>query len=191
MAQGVAAAKSADAAIADVGGQRRVKARRFEAEGLNSVEDALTRTERDGRDVEGELVDHAGDQRLSHGGGFLSGLAASSPLLDADGVVPVDVDDTIVQVYGYAKHSAGFGDCAVRGLNGLLATVSTSTSAPVIVAKRLRQGVAASPRGTSRLVRDARLARQVQLHLPASWPWQQAWTALFAHDHEPATTTTD
>src|SRR3954467_2058235 len=62
--------KSADAAIADVGGQRRVKdLGGLEAEGLNSVEDALARTEEDGRDVEGELVDHAGDQRLSHGRG--------------------------------------------------------------------------------------------------------------------------
>ena len=62
------APKSADAAIADVGGQRRVKdLSGLEAEGLNSVEDALARTEQDGRDVEGELVDHAGVQRLSHG----------------------------------------------------------------------------------------------------------------------------
>ena len=58
----------ANAAIADVGGQRRVKdLSGLEAEGLNSVEDALARTEQDGRDVEGELVDHAGVQRLSHG----------------------------------------------------------------------------------------------------------------------------
>src|SRR6476619_3383920 len=60
-------AKSADTAIADVGGQRRVKdLGGLEAEGLNSVEETLARTEQDGRDVEGELVDNAGDQRLSH-----------------------------------------------------------------------------------------------------------------------------
>src|SRR5512141_475523 len=61
---------SADAPIADVGAQGRVEhLDGLEAEGLGSVEDALTRTEQDGCDVEGELVDHAGDQRLSHGRG--------------------------------------------------------------------------------------------------------------------------
>jgi len=56
---GSAAAKSADAAVADVGGQRRVQdLGRLEAERLDPVEDALPRTEQDRSDVEGELVDH-------------------------------------------------------------------------------------------------------------------------------------
>src|SRR4051795_1763995 len=67
MAPAPLTAGSADAGIADVGGQRRVEdLGGLEAEGLSSVEDALSRAEQDGRDVEGELVDHSGDQRLSH-----------------------------------------------------------------------------------------------------------------------------
>ncbi len=37
----------------------------------------------------------------------------------------IDVDDTIVEVHGYAKQGAGFGYSKVRGLNALLATVTT------------------------------------------------------------------
>ena len=99
---------------------------------------------------------------------FLAGLAASSPLLDAgDGRVMVDVDDTVVEVHGYAKQGAGFGYSGVRGLNALLATVTTPASAPVIVAQRLRKGTAASPRGAKRLVRDA-LATVARLRPQAS-----------------------
>jgi hypothetical protein len=99
---------------------------------------------------------------------FLAGLAASSPLLGAvDGRVLVDVDDTIVEVHGHAKQGAAFGYSGVRGLNALLATVTTSTSAPVIVAQRLRKGTAASPRGARRLVRDA-LATVARLRPQAS-----------------------
>jgi hypothetical protein len=87
---------------------------------------------------------------------FLTVLAATSPLLgDVDGRVLVDVDDTVVEVHGHAKQGAGFGYSGVRGLNALLATVTTPGSAPVIVAQRLRKGSAASPRGAQRLVRDA------------------------------------
>jgi hypothetical protein len=42
----------------------------------------------------------------------------------------------------------------VRGLNALLATVSTASSAPVIVAQRLRKGSCGSPRGAKRLIAD-------------------------------------
>ncbi|MFN2327183.1 MAG: IS1380 family transposase, partial [Gemmatimonadales bacterium] len=56
---------------------------------------------------------------------------------------------------GYTKQGAGFGYTGVRGLNALIATVSTETSAPVIVAQRLRKGAANSARGAQRLVRDA------------------------------------
>jgi hypothetical protein len=87
---------------------------------------------------------------------FLTGLASSSPLLaDLDAQVIVDVDDTVIEVHGHAKQGAGFGYSGVRGLNALLATVSTSGSAPVIVAQRLRKGSTGSPRGAQRLVRDA------------------------------------
>ena len=55
----------------------------------------------------------------------------------------VDVDDTIIEVHGYAKQGAGFGYTGVRGLNALLATATTAGSAPVVVAQRLRRGCAA------------------------------------------------
>jgi hypothetical protein len=67
----------------------------------------------------------------------------------------VDVDDTIVEVHGYAKQGAGFGYSKVRGLNALLATASTTGSAPVVVGQRLRKGATNSARGAKRLVSDA------------------------------------
>jgi hypothetical protein len=87
---------------------------------------------------------------------FLAGLAARTPVLAGlDGTVLVDVDDSVVQVHGHAKQGAGFGYSGVRGLNMLLATVSTAHAAPVIVAQRLRKGSCASARGAKRLVADA------------------------------------
>jgi hypothetical protein len=91
---------------------------------------------------------------------LLTGLAGRAPLVgdvaDGDGeFVLVDVDDTIIEVHGYAKQGAGFGYSGVRGLNALLATVTTTDTAPVIVAQRLRKGSVGSPRGAKRLVADA------------------------------------
>jgi hypothetical protein len=86
---------------------------------------------------------------------FLAGLTARAPLLPGDGPVLVDVDDTIVEVHGYAKQGSGFGYSRVRGLNALLATASTEQSAPIVVAQRLRRGPANSARGARRLVADA------------------------------------
>lgn len=67
----------------------------------------------------------------------------------------VDLDDTIIEVHGYAKQVAGFGYTKVRGLNALIATVTTEQAAPVIVAQRLRKGSCGSPRGAARMVADA------------------------------------
>ena len=67
----------------------------------------------------------------------------------------VDIDDTIRSTFGYAKQGAGYGYSGVKGLNAFLATVSTASSAPVIVATRLRKGSAHSARGAARLVADA------------------------------------
>jgi hypothetical protein len=69
--------------------------------------------------------------------------------------VMVDIDDTIIEVHGYAKQGSGYGYSGVRGLNALLATVSTEDTAPLIVAQRLRKGSCGSPRGAKRLVADA------------------------------------
>src|SRR6478735_3171632 len=90
----------------------------------------------------------------------LTALGSRTPLLSAPGNEPdrlmlVDVDDTVIEVHGYAKQGASFGYTRVRGLNALLATVSTSSCAPVIVAQRLRKGSCGSPRGAARLVADA------------------------------------
>jgi Transposase DDE domain group 1 len=75
------------------------------------------------------------------------------------GYALLDVDDTIIEVHGHAKQGAGFGYSGVRGLNALLATLAVplagATTAPVIVAQRLRKGAAGSPRGAKRLVGDA------------------------------------
>jgi hypothetical protein len=91
---------------------------------------------------------------------FLAALAGRTGLL-ADAVAGkgelalLDVDDSIIEVHGYAKQGAEFGYTRVRGLNMLLATASTATDAPVVVAQRLRKGSCGSPRGAKRLLADA------------------------------------
>lgn len=83
-------------------------------------------------------------------------LAGRTPLLSAaDQIAFVDVDDTIRATYGYAKQGAGYGYSKVKGLNALLATLSTPAAAPVLLASRLRRGATNSARGAARLVADA------------------------------------
>ena len=87
---------------------------------------------------------------------LLARLAAAAPILPgAAAVAFVDIDDTVRQTYGYAKQGAGRGYSGVKGLNALLATVSTPLAAPVICATRLRKGSTNSARGAHRLVADA------------------------------------
>jgi hypothetical protein len=90
---------------------------------------------------------------------FLVGLAQEAPLIalaeDSSDRVLVDIDDTIIEVHGYAKQGSAYGYSGVRGLNALLATASTPGTAPVVVAQRLRKGSCGSPRGAARLVADA------------------------------------
>jgi hypothetical protein len=88
---------------------------------------------------------------------LLINLAAEAPIVSRadDGLVFVDVDDTIIEVHGPKKQGAGFGYSGVRGINALLATVSTATTAPVVIGQRLRKGAAGSPRGAARIVADA------------------------------------
>src|SRR3954447_25728230 len=87
---------------------------------------------------------------------LLIGLAGQAPLLPgAEALAYVDVDDTVRQTYGYAKQGAGRGYTGVKGLNALLAVVSTVGSGPLIAAARLRKGSTNSARGAARLLTDA------------------------------------
>ena len=87
---------------------------------------------------------------------FLIGLAGQAPLIStAAEITYVDTDDTVRATYGYAKQGSGYGYSGVKGLNALLATASTGSSAPVIVATRLRKGSTNSARGAARLIADA------------------------------------
>ena len=86
---------------------------------------------------------------------LLVNLAELSPILDgADQICFVDVDDTIRETHGYHKQGAAYGYSKVKGLNAILATISTPTSAPVIAATRLRKGNVSSARGAARLIGD-------------------------------------
>jgi hypothetical protein len=86
---------------------------------------------------------------------LLTGLGERTPLLAGiDGPVLVDLDDTIIEVHGHAKQGSGYGYSGVRGLNALIATVTTAHAAPVIIGQRLRKGSCGSPRGAARMVAD-------------------------------------
>src|SRR3954451_14743433 len=87
---------------------------------------------------------------------LLIALAKTTPVLAGAGQVTyLDIDDTIRETHGYAKQGAGYGYTGVKGLNALLATVSTPLSAPVIAATRLRKGAANSAKGAFRLIGEA------------------------------------
>ena len=116
---------------------------------------------------------------------FLLALAARTRLLGPDaeqatasstgttssttgGYALLDVDDTIIEVHGHQKQGAGFGYSKVRGLNAILAALTTAGHAPVIVAQRLRKGSCGSPRGAARLIGDA--VKQARRLLGADQP---------------------
>ena len=87
---------------------------------------------------------------------LLINLCRRGPLLaGADTLAYVDVDDTVKPTFGYAKQGAGRGYTGVKGLNVLLAIISTPTSRPVIAAARLRKGSTNSAKGAHRLVADS------------------------------------
>jgi hypothetical protein len=94
---------------------------------------------------------------------FLVRLARAAPLLPgAAAVTFVDVDSLLRRVYGRQNQGAGFGHAKVggyqvllRGLNALVATISTPDAAPVIAATQLRAGNAGSARGAAWLVAEA------------------------------------
>lgn len=88
---------------------------------------------------------------------LLAALAARVPglLRGGDEMAYLDIDDTIRETHGYAKQGTGYGYSGVKGLNALVATVSTPLAAPVIAAMRLRKGSVKSPRGAKRMIGEA------------------------------------
>lgn len=89
--------------------------------------------------------------------GVLAGLTGQVPGLlaggrDGEGLVFVDIDDTVRAVHGYQKQGAAFGYSRVRGLNIQLTTISTPICAPVVGRTRLRRGNIASATGSPRLL---------------------------------------
>lgn len=113
----------------------------------------------------------------------LQNLTVKAPLLQvpAGERVMVDLDDTIIEVHGYQKQGAGFGYSGVRGLNALLATASTSSSAPVILGQRLRQGKTGSPKGAARIVGDALAILRRTGAAGGSRPLLRADSAFYSH----------
>lgn len=117
---------------------------------------------------------------------FLLNLAQGTGLLGesaATGTVMVDIDDTIIEVHGYAKQGASFGYSGVRGLNALLGTVSAEGPggfAPVIAAGRLRKGSVGSPRGAARLATDT-LALVRRSHLAGRGVLVRGDSAFYSH----------
>jgi hypothetical protein len=93
----------------------------------------------------------------------LGELARRAPLLPGKDVLAfVDIDSQQKRVYGHHKQGAGFGhtkiqgkSLLVRGLNALVATVSTPLGAPVIAGTRLRGGTANSARGAASFVTES------------------------------------
>ena len=90
---------------------------------------------------------------------FLVALAQMVPLLTGhddhrDAVTWLDVDDTMRELYGYAKQGVGYGYNKVKGLNALLGIVSAG-SAPIIVGHRLRKGAVTSAGGGGKFLADA------------------------------------
>ncbi len=114
---------------------------------------------------------------------LLARLHAGTPVLAGmDGPVMVDLDDTIIEVHGYGKQGSGYGYSGVRGLNALIATVTTAHCAPVITGQRLRKGACGSARGAARMVTDT-LAAVARLQSPetTSKPLLRADSAFYGH----------
>ena len=94
---------------------------------------------------------------------LLARLSRQAPLLPgADVLAFIDIDSTQKRVYGHKKEGARFGhtkiqgkSVLVRGLNALIAAVSTPLAAPVAAATRLRGGNAPSARGAASLAAQA------------------------------------
>ncbi|QMS57675.1 IS1380 family transposase [Kocuria varians] len=69
------------------------------------------------------------------------------PGLLGEGTVYLDLDDTVKETHGYQKQGAAYGYNKIKGLNALLAVISTDTSSPIPVAGTLRRGNVRSGQG--------------------------------------------
>jgi hypothetical protein len=89
-------------------------------------------------------------------------LSGQVPLLPGAGQVAfIDIDAKIKEVHGHHKDGAGFSYNGIRGLNYLVATVSSPICAPVILTAQLRSGNTDSRRGAVAMLREAiNLARR-------------------------------
>lgn len=115
---------------------------------------------------------------------FLTGLTTHTQVLEGvDDRILVDIDDTIIEVHGNGKQGAGFGYTGTRGLNALIATITTAQAAPVIAAQRLRKGSCGSPRGAARMVADtlATVRRLRDPKGPAGQVLVRADSAFYGH----------
>jgi len=113
----------------------------------------------------------------------LTRLGDRTPLVAGiDGPVLVDIDDTIVEVHGYAKQGSGYGYCGVRGLNALITTVTTDQASPVILGQRLRKGACGSARGAARMVCDTLAAvRRLRSTVSTGKVLLRADSAFYGH----------
>jgi hypothetical protein len=126
--------------------------------------------------------------------GLLAGLTGQVPGLlaggrGADGLVFIDIDDTVRAVHGYHKQAAGFGYARVKGLNSQLSTISTPVCAPLLGRTRLRRGNIASAAGAPRLlaqsvatVRAAGLRGKVMTRADSAYFVSRFLTAAFGYD---------
>lgn len=71
------------------------------------------------------------------------------------GIAFLDVDDSIREVHGHAKHAVAYGYTSVRGLNSQIAAPVHPLVAPVVAGARLRKGNIASHKGSGRLLTQA------------------------------------
>ena len=96
-------------------------------------------------------------QLASAAGEALVRLAARVPslLTGAEQLAFVDIDAKIKETYGHGKQGSGFAYNGVRGLNHLVATLSSPVCAPVILTSRLRGGNTDSRRGAASMIAEA------------------------------------
>lgn len=121
---------------------------------------------------------------------FLVRLAQRAPLLPSAGAVTfVDVDSLLRRVYGKQKQGAAFGHAKVggyqillRGLNPLIATISTPDVAPVIAATQLRAGSTGSARGAASLVAEAIATTKAVLAAQPATPATATTTTMAASE---------